>query len=61
MVSVVLRSFDGPGARRFEPGDIVDSSGWRLERQLHDQRRLRAATQDEAARVDADAPRRSKR
>ena len=47
MLSVVQRSFRSERAHGI--GEVVDTSGWRLERQLRDQGFIRPATESEIA------------
>lgn len=47
MLSVVIRDFLAD--RALKTGELVDTSGWRLERQLREQRFIRPATEDEIA------------
>ena len=51
MLSVVQRQFQSD--RPLAIGEVVDTSGWRLERQLREQGYIRAATDDEIADVKA--------
>lgn len=37
---VVIRPFNGPGGRTFNRGEIIDASGFRLRRQLVEQKFL---------------------
>lgn len=60
MISVVQKPFVGAG-RQFTTGEIVDSSSWRLERQLHAQRRLRPASAEELDRATSSESRGSGR
>ena len=50
MISVVQTPFSGAG-RQFTTGEVVDSTGWRTEKQLHAQRRLRQASPEEVDRA----------
>jgi hypothetical protein len=50
MLSIVQRAFHGgETGELLAVGQLVDSSGWRLERQLRDQHFLRPATEPEIA------------
>lgn len=60
MISVVQKPFVGAG-RQFTTGEVVDSTGWRLERQLLAQRRLRAAKPEEVERATSSESRGSGR
>lgn len=46
MITVVMRPFDGPDGRLIS-GQLIDSSEWRNEHLLLDQRYLRPATEVE--------------
>ena len=47
MNTVVTKTFMGPEARIYHPGEVINSTGWRLEQKLIDQRYLRLATDED--------------
>lgn len=52
MLTIVTRTFEASG-KQLEIGELVDSSTWRHEAALIEQRRLRPATEEEIERATA--------
>lgn len=53
---VVQKAFEGPMARVFQPGELVEAEGWRNLDRLLTTRYLRPATADEIASAEPTDP-----
>lgn len=53
---VVQKAFEGPMARVFQPGELVEADGWRNLDRLLTTRYLRTATADEIANAEPADP-----
>jgi len=56
MQCVVQRPFEGPGARVFQAGELVEAEEWKNRDKLVAQRYLRPATGDEIASAEPADP-----
>ena len=56
MLSIIVRRFEGQHLRQYAPGEIVDSTTWPKEAQLHRQRYIEPAPEGAAMVPDTDQP-----